>query len=443
MFTQDHTVERRARPGTATRLKSVHVYSSITALVEAGSACGDHALKGHGLAKRKWRAGRCLKPLCGTCEGRGHVEFTLETTFMLADVDFANQDGSARRPRLESIPGISEAVLTALAKARVTLVQHLLAWPESELARQTGLSQQELCLCFQAVYATFVPRVRSGSNELAMALQANAREVSNAGCETVRSLTGAAGGDMVDIIGFPGSGKTQLCLTAAAAVASSGKSVILFDTSAALSVRRIVSILQARDATAGEIEEALNRIVYIPVATITEAETALHRLVEDIRVARTVAPASLTLKPSAPGAATVDMKVVLSSIGLVVFDSLASLLAPVLGRKWPDGWTGFSCSNLLASQFRKLATMTNSTILITNRRARQDGSRDQKGALGRSWAHVCDVKAFLEEVHGSVDYHSSASSEPKITLRYSSSRSPPHPVRLGTITANGFVLESG
>lgn len=354
---------------------------------------------------------------------------------------------STRLPRLDSVPGISASALASLAAARVTLVQHLLAWPESELVRQTDLSEEELRVCFRAVYAAFVPRVRFASEELAVVEQARGGRSAQAIAGALFDLTAAVDGDLVDVIGAPGSGKTQLCLTVAAIAAAAGKGVVLFDTNAALSVRRVAAILEARKVSAKEAEKACGRIIHIPVATLADAESALSRLSDDICVAKTIAPASMTLQ-SCSGSVdgkSVNVQDILADVGVIVFDSVASLLSPALGHRRPDGWDGYACSNSLAAHFRSLARMTRATLLVTNRRLGRDGDSECKGALGRSWAHVCDAKVYLEEVDkddvDDVDDFGVAL-ELKIRIKRAAARSAALPSKDARITEAGVVIDS-
>lgn len=352
-----------------------------------------------------------------------------------------------RLPRLDSVPGISASALASLAAVRVTLVQHLLAWPESELVRQTDMSPEELRVCFRAVYAAFVPRVRMASEELAILEQARGSRLSQAIAGALFDLTGAVDGDLVDVIGGSGSGKTQLCLTAAATAAAAGKGVVLFDTNAALSVRRLAAILEARNVAAGEIEKACDRVIHIPVATLVDAEAALSRLKDDICVARTIPAMRMTVQPCSGSVIgkSVDVQDILSDVGVIVFDSVASLLLPALGHKRPDGWDGYACSNSLASHFRSLARMTRAVVLVTNRRLGRDGDSEHKGALGRSWAHVCDAKVYLEEADTDNDDDVDdfgAALELKIRIKRAAARSPPLPSKEAIITEAGVVLDS-
>lgn len=360
------------------------------------------------------------------------------------DAGSARPGASSRLPRLDSVPGISASALASLAAARVTLVQHLLAWPETELVRQTDLSAEELRVCFRAVYAAFVPRARLASEELAIAERARDCRYAQAIGSALFDLTGAGDGDLVDVIGGPGSGKTQLCLTVAAIAAAAGKGVVLFDTNAALSVRRIATILEARKVATDETETACGRIIHIPVATLTDAEAALSRLSDDICVANTIAPMRMTLQPcsGSVGGARVNVQNILSNIGLIVFDSVASLLSPALGHKRPDGWDGYACSNSLATHFRSLARMTRATFLVTNRRLGRDGDCEHIGALGRSWAQVCDAKVYLEEVGKDDADDFSEELVLKIKMKRSAARSPALPSTEASITASGVVLDS-
>jgi hypothetical protein len=333
---------------------------------------------------------------------------------------------SPRHPQLAAVPGISKPVLAALAKSRVTLVQHLLAWPEAELARHSGLSQGVLRAACTAVHAAFAARCRTASDE--------------------RALDGATGNreaELVELVGLPGSGKTQLCLTAAAAAASSGKGVVLFDTSAALSVDRIVDILAACDVSPRGINDALRRTLVIPVGTLAEAGQALSRLVDDVltvRAAGRTAGGANGRASSDCQDANVSATAILRDVGLIVFDSPAALLAPVLGWRWPDGWTGYACSNEIATRLRALANLTRARVLTTNRQVRAEQEGDLRAALGRSWAHVCDVRLFLEEERAGADGDAEPGVLRVVQRRTSSRRGPVEPVTMQVTQAGVSVL---
>jgi hypothetical protein len=352
---------------------------------------------------------------------------------------------SPRHPQLAAVPGISKPVLAALAKSRVTLVQHLLAWPEAELARHSGLSQGVLRAACTAVHAAFAARCRTASDERALDGATGNVRYASAMLEArgPAALTGAREAELVELVGLPGSGKTQLCLTAAAAAASSGKGVVLFDTSAALSVDRIVDILAACDVSPRGINDALRRTLVIPVGTLAEAGQALSRLVDDVLTVRAAGRTAgrANGQASSDGQdANVSATAILRDVGLIVFDSPAALLAPVLGWRWPDGWTGYACSNEIATRLRALANLTRARVLTTNRQVRAEQEGDLRAALGRSWAHVCDVRLFLEEERAGADGDAEPGVLRIVQRRTSSRRGPVEPVTMQVTQAGVSVL---
>jgi RAD51-like protein 3 len=314
-----------------------------------------------------------------------------------------------QRPPLSSVPGIDQFVVLKLAEARVADVHSLLAWPETELCKAAGLDRAALRAACTAVHARYAAR-RQCAADIYASVNAASAAVSATPVHRDRfpnpqlrnrsplALCGARPGDIVELVGLPCSGKTQLCLTAAAAVASSGRGVVLLDSTSALSVDRIDSILSACGLDRSIIGNALDRVITIPVGTLAAAEVALTALTNDILAVKAM---WIALGLGGHADTTMDdaalICAALADVGLIVFDSPASLLAPVLGWKWSDGWTGYASSNQISGFLRRLSTLTHAPVLMTNRQAKGDRDSDQqRAALGRSWSHVPDVRVYLE-----------------------------------------------
>lgn len=321
----------------------------------------------------------------------------------------SGQDDDPRRPTLSSVPGIDASVVAVLAKARVSLVQHLLAWPEADLARNTGLSRSAIRQACAAVHSCYAARgevasdMRTAAIAKANLLERRVYRPSALQARSVSTLFDARPGDLIEFVGVSGSGKTQLCLSVAAAALACGQGVVLLDTSSGLSIERIASVIKACDGSDDDVNDALQRVLVVPVGTLSKTQEALSALVEDCLSVKALYRPGKRIAGSNSDDEHAAAAAVLSNLGMIVFDSPAAVLAPALGWRWPDGWSGFASSNEVSRSLRSLARITDAVVVMTNRQARSDRKSEYRPALGRSWAHVADGRIFLEEVASSFE----------------------------------------
>ncbi|KAI4533040.1 hypothetical protein MJG53_021020, partial [Ovis ammon polii x Ovis aries] len=157
-------------------------------------------------------------------------------------------------------------------------------------------------------------------------------------------------GEVTEIVGAPGSGKTQVCLCVAANVAHGlQQNVLYIDSNGGLTASRILQLLQARTLDEEEQAGALQRIQVVRAFDIFQMLGAL----QDLRgaVSQQVRSSSGTLK-------------------VVVVDSVAAVVAPLLGGQQREGeW------------YRD--------------------SGQLKPALGRSWSFVPSTRLLLDSTQGS------------------------------------------
>lgn len=132
----------------------------------------------------------------------------------------------------------------------------------------------------------------------------------------------------------------------------------------------------------------------------------------------------------------------ISRLRLVVFDCVASVLAPVLGLRIPPAWTWHVAVDRLARQLRWLAMETGAAVLLTNRLTAQG-----KPALGRKWSSFVDVSLTLRreddlqprDGDGEVAFVRGVPSAPPIVaVRVESKRDCPRECRV-MICAKGVV----
>lgn len=306
------------------------------------------------------------------------------------------------RPALSDVPLLDESVRNSLIASRVSLVQHLLAWPEGELCRVSGVDAESLRATYGTIYSQFAAR-RQRPDALSRKDQLEPRSLNfTAGSswnQTPIQFLGIRGTDIVELVGETGSAKTQLCLAAAASVLSAGRSVILLDSSACLCVDRIKFILAASHVPPEMVQRMLKRILHCPVATLDQAMETLHALKDDIMAAISIPPQRIVLERESESFENVshDIHSILANTGLIVFDSPAALLSSALGWKRPDGWTGYAYGSMMAATLRQITHLSNAPALVSNRLIRGDREHSPRPALGRGWTHVPDARVFLEE----------------------------------------------
>eukprot|EP00173_Palmaria_palmata_P002362 Plantae.Rhodophyta-Palmaria_palmata.ctg250.p1 GENE.Plantae.Rhodophyta-Palmaria_palmata.ctg250~~Plantae.Rhodophyta-Palmaria_palmata.ctg250.p1 ORF type:complete len:346 (+),score=42.30 Plantae.Rhodophyta-Palmaria_palmata.ctg250:193-1230(+) len=295
---------------------------------------------------------------------------------------FSSSQTDSGSPLLITVSGIDRSVFSALADARITKVQHFLAWPEVELAKKTDLPVSKIKEISAAVHARFGSKSTTALQERGFHRQGFGTP------STLTSLTGAKEGDIVELVGPPGCGKTQHALTLVASVASSGKGVVVMDTSAAVSTDRIAQILASFGLTQSDIGSAMNRILILPAGTVEQCELGLAALIDD-----RLTVLAMSVKTFAN--LTSPSMLVVRDMGLVVIDSGAALISPTLGWRWKDGWSGVACSNTLSNHIRTLADLTQASVVLTNRLVRKE-SDELRAALGRSWVYLCDTRIYLD-----------------------------------------------
>ncbi|EHB05117.1 DNA repair protein RAD51-like protein 4 [Heterocephalus glaber] len=180
-------------------------------------------------------------------------------------------------------------------------------------------------------------------------------------------------GEVTEIVGGPGSGKTQVCLCVAAHVAHSlQQNVLYIDSNGGLTASRLLQLLQARTQDEEEQAGALQRI---QVAHAFDIFRMLDEL-QDLRgaVAQQVTGSSGTVK-------------------VVVVDSVTAVVSPLLGGQQREG---LALMMQLARELKTLARDLGIAVLVTNHMTRDRDSGRLKPALGRSWSFVPSTRVLLD-----------------------------------------------
>nr|XP_044600536.1 DNA repair protein RAD51 homolog 4 isoform X1 [Equus asinus] len=267
---------------------------------------------------------------------------------------------------LQSCPGKEEKDVVDLVSADL-----------EEVAQKCGLSYKALVALRRVLLAQFSAFPFNGA-DLYEELKTSTAILST-GIESLDKLldAGLYTGEVTEIVGGPGSGKTQVCLCVAANVAHGlQQNVLYIDSSGGLTGSRLLQLLQARTPVEEEQAGALQRIQVVRAYDIFQMLDAL----QDLRstVAQRVSGSSGTVK-------------------VVVVDSVTAVVSPLLGGQQREG---LALMMQLAQELKTLARDLGLAVVVTNHMTRERDSGKLKPALGRSWSFVPSTRILLDTGEG-------------------------------------------
>uniref|UniRef100_A0A8B9P394 DNA repair protein RAD51 homolog 4 n=1 Tax=Apteryx owenii TaxID=8824 RepID=A0A8B9P394_APTOW len=180
-------------------------------------------------------------------------------------------------------------------------------------------------------------------------------------------------GEVTELMGAPGSGKTQVCLSIAASMSLGLKQHVLFlDSTGGFTASRLYQMLQAQAEDEEEQLEALQRVQVTRVFDVYEMLRALQELRDSLS------------------------QQVLSSTGplkVVLIDSVSAVIYPLLGGKQSEG---LALMMQLARELKMLAREFSLAVVVTNQVTRDSSAGPLKPALGRSWSFVPSTRVLLQ-----------------------------------------------
>ncbi|XP_047255671.1 DNA repair protein RAD51 homolog 4 isoform X5 [Capsicum annuum] len=198
------------------------------------------------------------------------------------------------------------------------------------------------------------------------------------GCKSIDTflLGGLREGYLTELVGTSSSGKTQICLQAASAVAKSWGKIVFLDSGNSFSPKRVSQIItQTSDLSAYEVDKGLqqvmNNIVCLSVFDIFTLFEVLHQLKNNLR-------------------SQIDQH-----IRMVIIDSISSLITPILGG---GGAHGHALMVSVGFLLKRLAHEHDISILVTNHMVVGEGGTS-KPALGESWRSIPHVRLLLSRGH--------------------------------------------
>ncbi|KAG9341437.1 hypothetical protein JZ751_019246 [Albula glossodonta] len=180
-------------------------------------------------------------------------------------------------------------------------------------------------------------------------------------------------GELTELAGAPGSGKTQVCFGVAVNLSSVLKqSVLYIDSSGGLSATRLLQLIKARTRSMEEQMEALQRIQVAHAFDVYALLECLHSL-----------RSGAFQQVSGVG-----------TLKAVIVDSVTAVLSHILGGKQTEG---MSLMMQVAGELKTIAKDLNVAVLVTNHVTR-DGNGSLKAGLGLSWSHVPRTRILLQHV---------------------------------------------
>ncbi|XP_019837840.2 DNA repair protein RAD51 homolog 4 isoform X1 [Bos indicus] len=238
-------------------------------------------------------------------------------------------------------PGLTQDMVQLLQSRGIKTVVDLVCADLEEVAQKCGLSYKALVALRRVLLAQFSAFPFNGA-DLYEELKTSTAILST-GIGSLDKLldAGLYTGEVTEIVGAPGSGKTQVCLCVAAHVAHGlQQNVLYIDSNGGLTASRILQLLQARTPDEEEQAGALQRIQVVRAFDIFQMLDVL----QDLRgaVSQQVSSSSGTLK-------------------VVVVDSVAAVVAPLLGGQQREG---LALMMQLARELKTLARDLSVAVLV-------------------------------------------------------------------------------
>ncbi|XP_054857885.1 DNA repair protein RAD51 homolog 4 isoform X2 [Eublepharis macularius] len=237
--------------------------------------------------------------------------------------------------------GLTTEMVQLLKDNGIRTVLDLVSSDLETIARKCSLSYKALVAIRRVLLAQFSSFPVNGA-DLYEELKSSTAILST-GSKSLDKLldAGLYTGEVTELTGAPGSGKTQVCLHIAANISESLKQRVLYiDSTGGFTATRLLQLLQRR--TENEEEQVVSA--------------------------------------SAP-------------VKMVVVDSVSAVIYPLLGSRQPDG---MAFMMHVARELKTLAKELGVAVVVTNHVTRDASCGQVKPALGRSWSFVPSTRVLLE-----------------------------------------------
>ncbi|NXX33842.1 RA51D protein, partial [Nicator chloris] len=285
-------------------------------------------------------------------------------------------------------PGLTEDMIQLLRANGIRTVVDFVSSDLEDVAQKCSLSYKALVAVRRVLLAQFSAFPANGA-DLYEELKSSTA-ILPTGSPSLDQLldSGLYTGEVTELMGAPGSGKTQVCLGIAASVSLGLKQHVLFlDSTGGFTASRLYQILRAQTEDEEEQArqglgrlrlcfvlqlEALQRIQVVRVFNIYELLSALQELRD--RLSQQVVSSTGPLK-------------------MVLLDSVSAVIYPLLGGRQSEG---LALMMQLSRELKTLAREFSLAVVVTNQVTRDSSTGPLKPALGRSWSFVPSTRVLLE-----------------------------------------------
>ncbi|KAM8742710.1 DNA repair protein RAD51 homolog 4 isoform 1-T2 [Acanthopagrus schlegelii] len=222
-------------------------------------------------------------------------------------------------------PGLDEDLVKDLRAADIKTVEDLVSSDTEEVAHRCSVSYKALFAIRRVLLAQHTAFPVSGADLYEELLSSTA--ILSSGSPSLDKLldSGFYTGEITELSGGPGSGKSQVCFGVAVHISFHLKqSVIFIDTTGGLTARRLLQMLQTETSNREEQMEALQRIHVFRLFDVFSLLDCLYSL----RAGR--------LQQASVGGG--------GSVKAVIVDSVSAVISPLLGAKHNEDTLGVFCS---------------------------------------------------------------------------------------------------
>uniref|UniRef100_A0AAR2L150 DNA repair protein n=1 Tax=Pygocentrus nattereri TaxID=42514 RepID=A0AAR2L150_PYGNA len=273
-------------------------------------------------------------------------------------------------------PGLTVDMVKALQTEDIRTVEDLVSSDSEELAQKCSLSYKALVAVRRVLLAQHTAFPVSGADLYEELLSSTS--ILSTGNHSVDKLldSGLYTGEITELAGGPGTGKTQLCVSVAMNIAHELKQNVLYiDTNGGMCASRLLQMLQAKTTNTVEQMNALQRIRVFRVFDVFSLLCCLQNLRACVR--------------------TVSASSNQGSVKAVMVDSVSAVVFCMLGGKQTEG---MSLMIQVATELKMIAKDYNVAVLVTNHVTR-DGNGQLKAGLGQTWSHIPRTRILLQRAN--------------------------------------------
>ncbi|TFK13006.1 DNA repair protein RAD51-like protein 4 [Platysternon megacephalum] len=240
-------------------------------------------------------------------------------------------------------PGLTAEMIQLLKANSIATVVDLVSSDLEEVARKCSLSYKALVAVRRVLLAQFSAFPVNGA-DLYEELKSSTAILST-GSKSLDKLldSGLYTGEVTELTGAPGSGKTQVCLSIAVSTSHDLKQNVLYvDSTGGFTASRLLQLAQTRTGDEEEQVEALQRI---QVARVFDVYKMLDVL-QELRC-------------------SVSQQVLSSSgpVKVLVVDSVSAVICPLLGGRQAEG---LALMMQLARELKTLARELSMAVVVSS-----------------------------------------------------------------------------